>query len=363
MAKRIKSTNSNPDESAFDTGLVDLKNFTSFDDKISTGSLMFDWFLGGGFGAGLYRFGGSPERGKTAQALTWAAAWLRSVENSKVMYFDAEARITPFKLKSSPLVDVPDFADRVILTRCNIYEEIATRMFDLIKDNSSGVRYFFVIDSLDMVMSERDLNYAFSEDEKMASVAKLSKRLMRRSGPYLRINGHHLHVLSQMTANIGSTYGPQDKSDFGGHSIKHATDLWGNIKDPWGDDIIWENPTATTKADKGKVLGHYCKITFDKTMNDRTGQSISIPIRRATQENPKSGVWRSRELGDLMMMLNIVKKSGAWFSIDEEYINKAKKSGLEVKAQIQGANNFYEYLESNEELSKFFEELLKKTIL
>lgn len=361
--KEEKEKKNDEPKSAYEAGLVDLSNFKTYDEKVSTGSLLFDWFLDGGFGVGLYRFGGPPEKGKTAQALTWAAAWLTTVPNSKVVYFDAEARITASKLKASPLVDVPNFESRVILTRCNIYEEIATKLFEMTKENPDKIRYFFVIDSLDMVMSERDFNYAFSEDEKMASVAKLSKRLMRRSGPELRIKGHHLHVLSQLTANIGQTYGPNDKSDFGGHAIKHGTDLWGDIEEIWADDYIWEKPKEKKKADKGKILGHYCKIKFKKTPNEKTGQMIKIPIRHLSSDSPKSGVWRSREIGDLMIMFGMVKASGSWMEISEEMVKEAKKKGIDVQAKIQGSENFYSYLDDNEDVLNVFEGVIRLAIL
>src|SRR6478736_4436938 len=87
--------------------ISDVKEQSS--DFITTGSLIFDIFLGGGFCPGVSRFMGDPEHGKTAQAMTWAKNWLEHYkEKGKVYYFDVEGRVTFRKLKLSGIDKIPD---------------------------------------------------------------------------------------------------------------------------------------------------------------------------------------------------------------------------------------------------------------
>ena len=82
----------------------------SYSDPISTGSLVLDLFLDGGYRVGAARFYGPSEHGKTAQCLVWAREWMKKFKDkAEVIYFDAEGRITLDKIKTSVLALLPNF--------------------------------------------------------------------------------------------------------------------------------------------------------------------------------------------------------------------------------------------------------------
>ena len=61
---------------------------------VSSGSMILDSVLGGGFGAGLHRFIGANEGGKTNEALHVMHNMLKTVENSKGLFVMAEGRLS-----------------------------------------------------------------------------------------------------------------------------------------------------------------------------------------------------------------------------------------------------------------------------
>ena len=56
---------------------------------VSSGSLILDYELGGGFGPGLHRFVGFTESGKTSEALQIMKNFLKTVPNGRGFYIKA----------------------------------------------------------------------------------------------------------------------------------------------------------------------------------------------------------------------------------------------------------------------------------
>ena len=61
---------------------------------VSSGSMYMDHVLGGGLGAGLHRFTGANEGGKTNAALHVMFNMFKSVKNSKGLFIKAEGRLS-----------------------------------------------------------------------------------------------------------------------------------------------------------------------------------------------------------------------------------------------------------------------------
>lgn len=352
--------------SEYKDSIIDLKSIMNDPlELVSTGSLVFDWFLGGGYGPGFWRFGGAPEKGKTAQALTWAKNWLNKFENSKVIYFDTECRLSRAKLIPSGILNVKNAIQRIEISQHNIFEDLATRMIQALEESENdGCRLFFVIDSLDMLTSKNDVIKGFDEEDKVASVAKSMKRLLRIVGPRVRKGKHHVHYLNQLTANISIAPGsPQKKSDFGGYAPQHMVDLWGQIIDPLAPDLIWENPTATTKDERGKVIGHYFKVKLEKTPNDKSGQEIRIPIKRGSN----SGVWLGREIADMLLLFSVVSKpNNRHYVFKQDALDQIKsESGIEIPvSKLDGEKNYFSWFElpENQPYLLAFEQYVKKSM-
>ena len=96
--------------------------------SVSTGSLILDNFIGGGLGAGLQRFTGCNEGGKTNEALQVMRNMLNSVDKTKGLYIKAEGRLSVEIQKRSGLkfVSHPDDWElgTCLVWECNIYDVV-----------------------------------------------------------------------------------------------------------------------------------------------------------------------------------------------------------------------------------------------
>lgn len=368
MVKKNKKENTAKLNEDYETNLYkdndlfwdDLKNY---DFKISTQSLIFDIWLNGGFSPGVNRFAGAPSHGKTMQALTWAASWLEHWgEKGRVIYYDVEGRLKPSKIKASPIIkflENPETTKQFVIRRNNVYEFVGNEIIEMIENNPDDLKFFIVFDSLDMMKSFHDQGKTLEENNKVGTTATVSNNLMKDLGPNLCAYGHHFHILSQVRANINTSgYGGKQTKMSGGWTLKHSSDLTGEIANLWTELYIFEKPEATKIEDKGKRIGHYFKVTFDKTPHDKDGESIMIPIKH------NSGIWKSREIADLCLMLNFVNKKGAWYawdnSIHETYIAPLNE---EIPISIQGAQKYYNYFESNPNLVAALEKYIREIFL
>lgn len=385
-----------------------LDDLDSQVEYITTDSLIYDIFLGGGFSPGLSRFVGEPEHGKTLQALTWAKNWiLKYGEKAQVYYFDTEGRMTTKKIKLSGIHSIPKLGSKFTIIRQNCFDDIASFIRDLMNDNPNGIRYFFVFDSLDMLITKANLDKNFSEAEKVGAAQVMSTLLMKHVGVYLADRGHHLQVLSQIRANINvqNPNSPKTKMS-GANALRHASDLTGEIvKNFGGNDgmYIFENPKGATVKEKGNIIGHYFTVKFSKTMNEKTGHTIRIPIKRG------SGIWREREVTDLAIAFGQFKReSGAWYTLEnkdwiarinadltktraekflkdemekwtagegkdaskakvtekqKELADKAKSVKFEVELTWQGYPKLFEYIEANPDLVDWLDKEFRATLI
>ncbi len=295
--------------------------------NISTGSLIFDIFTGGGYSPGIARFMAPPEHGKTLQALTWAKNWLNYWgDKGEVVYFDCEGRLTTKKINLSGINKLPRFRERFTCYRYNIYDDISKFLFDITMNNPDGKHYFIVFDSLDMLITKADTEKDFGDASKVGAAQVMTTLLMKKVGPYMADKKHHLHILSQIRANINVSNPNSPKTKIsGGNAALHATDIMGEVQKNFGGNegmFIFENPKGATVKDKGAIIGHYHTIKFTKTMNEKTGQVIRIPIKRG------SGIWREREVTDLAIAFGFISKSGAWFELDAEWAKKIDEAVL-----------------------------------
>ncbi len=289
---------------------------------VTTGSLIFDIFLGGGFCPGVSRFMGDPEHGKTAQAMTWAKNWLAHFgDKGKVYYFDIEGRVTFRKLKLCGIDQIPNVDDRFIIVRRNVFDDIASFIRDKIKANEvkeldEQEHFFFVFDSLDMLITAEDLKKGFSDAAKVGAAQVMATLMMKHFGVFFLDRGHHLHILSQVRANINTSNPNSPKTKMSGaNALRHGSDITADIQKNFGGAngmFIFENPNGATVQEKGNIVGHYFSPKFGKTPNEKTGQTIRVPIKRGM------GIWREREVTDLALTFGQIRKKGAWFQLEDK---------------------------------------------
>ena len=110
-------------------------------------------------------------------------------------------------------------------------------------------------------------------------------------------------------------------------------------------------------------MGHWCKIVFRKSTNEKTGTEVRYPVRYG-RVGGKS-VWVEYEVVDMLLQWEMATAKGAWVTISDELIDEVKKeTKLEFKKQHQGVDNLRKYFEENKEIGKYlffkFRETLKK---
>ncbi len=348
---------------------------------VSTGSLKFDIFLNGGYRCGLARFGAFSEHGKSAQCLTWAREWLKKYEDTGiVIYIDAEARMTYEKISETGITSLAnfkwinpsqeglDFEDpetfdgNFLHLAFNEYDKVADYITSLCRKNAYlkpkfRKRFFFVFDSLDAFILSADVEKSFAQSEKIGAAQTISATLAKKTAPYTARFGHHFHVLSQMRANINTTNpnSPPTKMS-GGNAILHASNLTGEIKKDWTQTQIFENPTGSTKALKGKVIGRTHVIYFHKTFNNKTHQTLEIPILYG------KGVWLEAEIIDVLLSYGGIIRTGGTHTLAPnlaEEVREAfggekgfkKKFGVDLKESWRSYRAAVSYLMDKSDLT------------
>ena len=124
-------------------------------------------------------------------------------------------------------------------------------------------------------------------------------------------------------------------------------------------DMITTQPNG-----KGDHLGHYCKVMFRKTPNEKTGIAVRYPIRYGRTDG--KCIWVEYEVVDMLLAWEMATAKGAWVTISDEIVEEVKeKIGIEFKKQHQGMDNLRKYFEENKEIGKYlfykFRDALKKS--
>jgi RecA/RadA recombinase len=311
------------------------------DEIISTGSARFDARLGGGFRPGMSLFFGDEEAGKTAQGLGWGKQWQKKYgEKGWVVYYDAEGRMTEYKLKQSG-VDT----SRFIWVRGNTGEDIFDQIDKLVCNNKLGIKYFFIIDSLDAIITKEGKAKGFSDPQKVAGGAAMQSLAGKKLSNPIHGLGHHLYMVSQMrTQKIGGG-GPEAPKPSGGKAPRFYADIIGRIYKGYSETYI-------KKGDS--IIGNVTKIKLTKSYNETSGEEIDIPIKHKLV----GGIWREYEAYMMCQEWGWIDKKGAWFSFSEIFQKflEDDKTGIDLsEVKLQGETNFVEFFEKSPNLVKYME--------
>ena len=325
---------------------------------VSSGSLKLDIEMGGGIKPGIIRASGVTEGGKTSCALSFARNF-QKMNNSMVVYIKSEGRLSEEMINRA---GIDTDANKWFVYKSNVYESVVDFMRQLVKENASDTRYMFIVDSMDALVPRGDLEKGSDEAVKVAGGSLLSSHFLRSMALAFAEKGHICYMISQIRSNI--KINPYEKGDpkvtnaSGGNALLHYSDWILEFQPRFKSDLI-----TTQASGKGDILGHWCKIVFRKSSNEKTGIEVKYPIKYG-QTGAKS-VWVDYEVVDMLLMWNMATAKGAWVSIADELIEEVEeKTGEEFKKQHQGPDNLRKYFQENTKISDYlynkFLNVLKK---
>jgi RecA/RadA recombinase len=339
------------------------------DYKVSSGSLQLDLHLGGGLGPGLHRFVGMNEGGKTSAALSFMKNFLEKVQKGKGFYIKAEGRLSNEMMERSGIKFVfsaEEWQDGTCFVfESNIYETVVDVMRQLVAKNDEGNIYYFLLDSVDGLISKGDLDKSFEDSNKVAGGAVIAANFMKRLSIGLAKRGHMAVFISQVRADI--KLDPYSKAPVrqttatGGNALLHFANWILEFEPRYKGDLILQNP-ADSKIDvnNNPIIGHFAKVTVKKSPIEKTNLTIAYPIRYGRTNG--NSIWIEKEIVDMLYVWEFISKKMSWISVTEEFKELLAENGLELPEKIQGNDNLFKTIEENKELLSFLISYFKKTI-
>jgi len=340
-----------------------------FEYKVSSGSLGLDIQLSGGFGPGLHRFCGINEGGKTSAALEVMKNFLRTVPNAKGFYIKAEGRLSnEMKIRSGVpfTIKAEDWGvGTCFVFESNIYETVVDAMRNLVANNEEGIKYYFLLDAVDGLITKGDLDKTFEDSNKVAGGAVIAANFMKRMSIALAKRGHMAVFVSQVRADIKldpySKAPIRQTSATGGNALLHFANWILEFEPRFNGDMILQDPNnKKIDLEKNPAIGHWAKVTVKKSPNEKTNLQIPYPIRYGRKNG--TSIWVEKELVDLLYAWEFMNRSGAWVKPSEDFIELVKELNLEIPENFQGEKGLFKFIEDNPTLIKFLTSYFKNSI-
>jgi RecA/RadA recombinase len=342
----------------------------TIDYKVSSGSLLFDYKLGGGLGTGLHRFVGINEGGKTSCALQFMKEFLENSTKRKGFYIKAEGRLSKEMIERSGVKFVFDADDwkegTCFVFESNIYETVFDALRELVGKNDEKIQYFFLLDSVDGLIRKGDLDKTFEESQKVAGGAVIAADLMKRMSIALQKRGHICIFISQVRADI--KLDPYSKAPVrqttatGGNALLHFANWIIEFEPRFKGDLILQDEKVNYDEYKNPYIGHIVKVTIKKSPNEKTNSVIKYPIRYGRKNGTSN--WIEKEIFDFLLMWDFAEQKGAWINFDQDFINILKDAGfVDFPEKIQGTGKFETLINENENLKKFLFNYISENLL
>lgn len=342
----------------------------TIDYKVSSGSLLFDYKLGGGLGTGLHRFVGINEGGKTSCALQFMKNFLDQPTKRKGFYIKAEGRLSKEMIDRSGVKFVFDADDwkegTCFVFESNIYETVFDALRELVGKNDEKIQYFFLLDSVDGLIRKGDLDKTFEESQKVAGGAVIAADLMKRMSIALQKRGHICIFISQVRADI--KLDPYSKAPVrqttatGGNALLHFANWIIEFEARYKGDLILQDEKAVYDEQKNPLIGHVVKVTIKKSPNEKTNSIIKYPIRYGRKNGTSN--WIEKEIFDFLLMWDFAEQKGAWINFDADFLNILKEAGfVDFPEKIQGTAKFETLINENEKLKKFLFNYISENLL
>ena len=86
---------------------------------------------------------------------------------------------------------------------------------------------------------------------------------------------------------------------------------------------------------------------------------MEYPIKYKSENG---SVWVEREIINQLGAWEMIKKSGAWISFNEETLKDLIAQGYSVEEKFQGEDNLLQFFEQNPEVTRYFFTKFKATL-
>lgn len=284
-------------------------------EAISTGSIQIDRALGiGGLPKGrIIEVYGPESSGKTTIALQTIASVQQN--GGTAAFIDVEHALDPAYAKKLG-VDV----EELIISQPDSGEEALDITESLIKTGQIDV---VVVDSVAALVPRAEIEGNMG-DAHVGLQARLMSQALRKITASISKTKTVAIFINQLREKVGIMFGNPETTP-GGRALKFYSSVRLDVR----------KSTAIKKGDA--VVGNEVKVKIVKN-------KVAAPFRVAEVEIMYGqGISKTSELVDLGVQFDIIKKSGAWYSLNDAKIG-------------QGKENVKLYFNQNEEKLKWLEE-------
>ncbi len=290
-------------------------------DAISTGSLSLDLALGiGGLPRGrIVEIYGPESSGKTTLALHCIAEGQKN--GGYAAFIDVEHALDPVYARALG-VDV----DSLLVSQPDTGEQALEITEALVR---SGAIDVIVVDSVAALVPRAEIEGEMGDSHVGLQARLMSQALRKLAGAISKSNCVAIFI-NQLREKVGVVYGNPEVTP-GGRALKFYSSVRIDIR-----------RTETLKSN-GEMIGSRTRAKVVKN-------KIAPPFREAEFDVMYGqGISREGELLDLAVKLDVVQKSGAWFSYGGNRLG-------------QGRDNVKEYFRTHPEVSSEIEAKVKENV-
>jgi recombination protein RecA len=290
-------------------------------EAIPTGSLALDAALGiGGIPKGrIIEIYGPESSGKTTLALHILAEAQK--RGGEVAFVDAEHALDPV-YASALGVDT----DNLLISQPDTGEQALEITDALVR---SGAVDAIVVDSVAALVPKQEIEGEMGDAFVGLQARLMSQALRKLAGTISKTNCVVIFI-NQLRMKIGVMYGNPETTT-GGNALKFYASVRLDVRKT---DVIKED---------GNIIGNKTRVRVVKN-------KVAPPFREAYFDIMYGqGISKWSELIDLAVQLELIQKSGSWFSMGDERIGQGKES---VKT----------YLQANPEIAAKLEEEVRANL-
>ncbi len=266
-------------------------------ETMSTGSLGLDLALGGGIPKGrVVEVYGPESSGKTTLTLHAIAEVQRA--GGTAAFIDAEHALDPAYAKRIG-VDV----ENLLLSQPDNGEQALEITETLVRSNAVDL---IVVDSVAALVPRAEIEGDMG-DSLPGLQARLMSQALRKLTGVINKSKATVIFINQIRMKIGVMFGNPETTT-GGNALKFYASVRMDIR-------------RTSQIKQGdSVIGNHCRVKVVKN-------KIAPPFREAEFDIMyNQGISRSGDIIDLAVKYDIVEKSGAWFSYNDQKIGQGREA-------------------------------------